>query len=230
MAMRGSWWSITINNPTDEDRLFLRAPPEFVKEMIYQDEVGTTGTLHIQGCLNTNQQRMTAIKEWLPRAHIEKAYKQNGEALKNYCRKTDTAVPETQVHYTTRQTDRQTNDIEEATPPPMPVFSLKEVLLVIASHAHEDDITELDLAELYHATLDRIARACPDLLEKVTRQNVFQAWKHTGYAFLDYLRAAAESEDADEISERLDDCAICDCDKDECIHCSVREKLLLLVP
>jgi len=227
-TQRSSWWSVTLFDVSDEKRALLRAPPEFVREMVYQDEITpTTQRLHIQCAVNTTQIRFSQLSEWLQGAHIEKAYKP-GEALVNYCSKRKTAVPGTQVHYTTRQSVRQTNDIEDA--PPIPAFSLKEILLTIAAYVHEDDAIESDLTDMYHMALDKIARVCPDLLEKVTRQNIFQAWKHTGYAFLDYQRVAAELEYADDKEETLTDCVLCDCDKDECTHCFLRESLLLLTP
>lgn len=218
---RGTWWSITINNPTDDDRQALLEPPENVRELIYQDEVGTTGTLHIQGCANTEQTRLASIKAWLPRAHLEVAYKKSGAALKNYCTKSESAVPGTQVHWT-RQTARQTNDIDPDTdmPLPAPPLSLKDCLLIIASHCQEVDIAELGLPELYQQTLEHIARVCPDLLEKVTRQNVFQAWKHTGRAFLEYVDKMREYEDSDDDIIMFDECMLCECDKDECTVCA----------
>lgn len=94
-SIRASWWSITINNPTEEDRQRLRDFPSFVKKLKYQDEVGTEGTLHIQGAVNTAQTRLAAIKSWLPRAHIEVA--RDKQALLKYVEKSETAVPNTQV-------------------------------------------------------------------------------------------------------------------------------------
>lgn len=88
---KATWWSITINNPTDEDRELLAHPPDFIKQVMGQDERGEEGTLHIQAALQCKtQQRFSAIKAWLPRAHIEPA--RNIKALQNYVNKDDTAV------------------------------------------------------------------------------------------------------------------------------------------
>lgn len=94
---RASWWSITINNPTESDRSLLEKAnlPSWVKAVHYQDEVGDEGTLHIQGAVNTAQVRFSAMKGWLPRAHIEIA--RNKEALLKYVQKAETAVTGTQV-------------------------------------------------------------------------------------------------------------------------------------
>lgn len=93
-TVRSTWWSITINNPTDDDRSALAAPPTFVKRIKYQDEVGENGTLHIQGAVNTAQCRMSMLKQWLPRAHLEPA--RDKHALMAYVEKTETAVEGTQ--------------------------------------------------------------------------------------------------------------------------------------
>lgn len=92
MTQRASWWSITINNPTDADRSSLQSAnwPSWVKSYSGQEEVGRDGTLHIQGALNTAQVRFAAIKGWLTRAHIEIA--RDKSALLKYVEKSDTAV------------------------------------------------------------------------------------------------------------------------------------------
>lgn len=226
--LRGSWWSITINNPTDEDRQLLAAPPAYVRELIGQDEIGQTGTLHIQACANTTQQRLSALKEWLPRAHLQKAYKgKEGAALKNYCQKSETAVPGTQFHFIARQTRQSDNEIVdgEDLPPPAPVLSLKEVMLIIASNCplDEDDTeihSESDLVLKYRLSVERIAEVSPDLLEKVTRQNVFQTWKLTGHVFLAYVRIIQSKEWCDDDIILFDECMLCECGKDECLVCA----------
>lgn len=91
---RGGCWSITINNPTTEDETHiasLKDQPWF-KSFKSQLEQGTDGTKHIQGCLLTTQQRFSAIKKALPRAHIEIA--RNALALTKYVAKPDTRLAE----------------------------------------------------------------------------------------------------------------------------------------
>ena len=89
---RATTWSITINNPTKEDEegiIRLRRMPWFI-EFKSQLEQGEEGTPHIQGMLRTSQQRFSAIKKALPRAHIEVA--RNVKALSNYVEKDDTRL------------------------------------------------------------------------------------------------------------------------------------------
>jgi len=92
MAQRASCWSITINNPTEEDDVTIAAlkrMPWFI-EFKSQLEKGAEGTPHIQGMLRTSQQRFSAIKKALPRAHIEIA--RNSAALTAYVAKEDTRL------------------------------------------------------------------------------------------------------------------------------------------
>lgn len=96
-TIRASCWSFTINNPIDSDFQSLQKTrcPGFVKEIHYQEEIGENGTPHIQGCALTTQVRGSAMKDWLPRAHLEVARKK--QALLDYVKKPETAVPGTQV-------------------------------------------------------------------------------------------------------------------------------------
>lgn len=88
---KGCYWSITINNPSNEEitlweNLAKHAP--FVKEVKGQIERGEEGTRHIQGMLKTDRVRFSAVKKILPRAHIEIA--KNALALEKYVMKAET--------------------------------------------------------------------------------------------------------------------------------------------
>lgn len=97
-TIRGSWWSVTINNPTEQDRQTIHGPaPRWLRMIRGQEELGANGTLHYQLAVNTQQIRASQIKEWLPRAHIEVA--RNPNALANYVNKDNTAVPDTQFEH-----------------------------------------------------------------------------------------------------------------------------------
>lgn len=87
----------TLNNPTEEDRQILREIIETeCNEYAMQDERGENDTLHIQGYLNfKNAKTFNAVKQILPRAHIEVA--KNIFAARNYCSKNDTYVGNRQV-------------------------------------------------------------------------------------------------------------------------------------
>jgi len=86
MTERGTCWSITINNPTQEE---VRCEtPGWT--LTGQYEVGEQGTRHFQGMLKTPQVRFAAVKRAYPRAHIEKA--KNEKALAKYVSKEDTRI------------------------------------------------------------------------------------------------------------------------------------------
>lgn len=87
----GTCWSITINNPTETDRQAISTPPEWVGTIAGQEEIGKEGTLHYQGMIKAKYTiPLKRVKEYLPRAHIEKA--RNVKALEQYVKKSDTAV------------------------------------------------------------------------------------------------------------------------------------------
>lgn len=85
---KGRCWSITLNNPSQEEIAFwnnICAQVPFVKEAKGQLEKGEQGTLHIQGMLKTDNVRFSAVKKVLPRAHIELA--RNAFQLERYVSK-----------------------------------------------------------------------------------------------------------------------------------------------
>lgn len=96
-SQRATYWSITINNPEEAEYTNVPMPPGWVLEG--QLEEGEQGTIHFQGCLKTTQLRMSSVKRFFPRAHIEIA--RNVKALKEYVHKDETRVAEvksTQAH------------------------------------------------------------------------------------------------------------------------------------
>lgn len=87
MTERATCWSITINNPTEQD-LKVSLPAGW--SMTGQMERGEEGTEHYQGMLKTQQVRFTAVKKLFPRAHIEVA--RNRKALEKYVHKDETRL------------------------------------------------------------------------------------------------------------------------------------------
>lgn len=100
-------WSITINNPTDEDHIQWEGLKglHWVKEVVGQLEKGAEGTPHIQGMIKTQSVRFTQVKKALPRAHIEPA--KNPAALKQYVQKEDTRIAPIATVKTATQYDVQ---------------------------------------------------------------------------------------------------------------------------
>ena len=88
MTERATCWSITINNPTEQD---LKPSLPAGWSMTGQIERGEEeGTEHYQGMLKTTQVRFTAVKKVFPRAHIEVA--RNRSALEKYVHKDETRI------------------------------------------------------------------------------------------------------------------------------------------
>lgn len=87
MSDRGTCWSITINNPKNDE--FETQMPGGWK-LTGQIEVGEEGTEHYQGMLTTPQVRFSAVKKVFPRAHIELA--KNRKALEKYVHKDETRL------------------------------------------------------------------------------------------------------------------------------------------
>lgn len=90
---KSTYWSITINNPTADDREAIataRSRGWQVEGQIERAE--STGTIHLQLRLRTPHIRFGAVKKVFKRAHIEAA--RNPAALKNYVHKEETRVEE----------------------------------------------------------------------------------------------------------------------------------------
>lgn len=99
--IRGTCWSLTINNPTKSDDECIATARQKSGWKVYgQREKGVQGTEHYQLMVTTPQVRPSALKKAFPRAHIELA--RDRTALSKYVQKEDTKVGELadqQEHY-----------------------------------------------------------------------------------------------------------------------------------
>lgn len=91
ISMAGRNWCFTINNPLPSDFPNLE-PSEWsdnLKFLIYQSEIGESGTLHLQGYLELkNSRRQAFVKTRLPKAHLEVRKGSRKQAIA-YCLKSD---------------------------------------------------------------------------------------------------------------------------------------------
>lgn len=166
---KSCWWSVVINNPTEQDRLALLNPPDWVKNLSYQDEIApTTGTLHIQGALNTQSVRFSAIKNWLPRANIQACYK-SAKALQNYCKKSKTSVEGTYFEFHRDEPSGEKVIVEPPTEP------LLDALLTIGRQFGPEFVNS-DPAEIYRISLGEMILAYPHLLNTLTANRVGPTW------------------------------------------------------
>jgi len=92
---RETKWSLTVQ---EGQWHLLDVMPEIVAEWGWQEEIApTTGSKHRQCYVRTKRQvRFAQMKKTFPGVHIEMALEWS--KLVNYCKKTDTAVPNTQIH------------------------------------------------------------------------------------------------------------------------------------
>jgi len=68
-----TYWSMTINNPDENDYLIVRSPnSKYVRELVWTPEVGAEGTQHIQAWLRLQRnQTLAFVKKLYPRAHLK---------------------------------------------------------------------------------------------------------------------------------------------------------------
>ena len=87
-----TYWSFTLNNPTDAEMILIKNPNEkYIREFVWTPEVGENGTPHVQGWirLQRNNSKAFVIKLY-PRAHFRGIAKDEyNENTHNYAQKTD---------------------------------------------------------------------------------------------------------------------------------------------
>ncbi|AYP28961.1 MAG: replication-associated protein [Cressdnaviricota sp.] len=91
VGIRGTNWSVTINNPMPADMDFGWVAEHPGWSIEGQMEVGKEGTPHYQGLLRTpNKPSFSTVHKLLPRAHLETA--RNVKHLEAYVHKDETRV------------------------------------------------------------------------------------------------------------------------------------------
>lgn len=110
-------WCFTINNPTADDNI-SKEKFEHISYLIAGKEVGEDGTPHLQGyvCF-INRKRLTTVKKFFPRAHLEVKKGTVKQAL-TYCKKDGDweewgVVPVTQKEATQNRWDNARKLAEE---------------------------------------------------------------------------------------------------------------------
>lgn len=85
--MEGKHWCITINNPTETDKIVQKD----VKYAIWQLEKGENGTTHIQAYVElAKKKKLSCLKKIWPKAHLENT--RDIEASIKYCQKQETRI------------------------------------------------------------------------------------------------------------------------------------------
>lgn len=104
-TVRGVYWGVVINNPTDEDMDAVKKGPYpyWVRHIKGQEEnAPTTGTHHLNFYLNTEQVRLKCISNWLKRASIKPLM---GHTHKNYWLDIYSQKPESAIEGTQWEVD-----------------------------------------------------------------------------------------------------------------------------
>lgn len=92
MTTLATYWSMTINNPTETDGVIIRNPNEkYIRQLIWTPEVGEDGTPHVQAWLRLQRnQTMAFVKKLYPRAHLKPLTKEGyNENTHDYAQKDD---------------------------------------------------------------------------------------------------------------------------------------------
>lgn len=203
--VKGTYWMLTINNPTAEHRQALASPPELIKRAWYQDEIGESGTLHIQCSLNTTQCRFGAIKQIFPGAHIEKA--RNDMACINYVQKSKSAVPGTFKHFN-RKMDGEVPPLEAIQPQSNNLVESLRLLF----NALPFDFHTKQPESLYRECLSAIVSENADAIDRLTQQRVRTAFIMAFDGFLvnhlSYLEECPMDIPAEEGAEPWAECVI----------------------
>lgn len=195
---RAAAWIATAYN--DEIELLEDASryPSIVKEVHGGREMcPQTGKLHFQGAIILHsQQRLSALKRWLPTAHLEPA--KSKEAIKRYCMKSETAVGDKTVRENV-----------------MPYYRMDEWLTMIATEIRrmrKDNIQEYidlciddeDRTKEFWAAVEAICRIQPRAISALTNPAIKMAWKWTHKVWLSQPSLSITGT-ADKLVEEEDD-------------------------
>lgn len=190
-TIRASHWGITINNPTEEDRVQLRTQMRFLRTVRGQDEIGgDNGTLHIQAYANTDQVRMSQMKTWLPRAHFKPlTTKQHIDNMVNYVwKEDDTAVANTRFEIKHREDDsgKPLTMAQTLTRIAEYAFSQAEINKLMEPEIGENGVVvrkpmtmkEILEKEFWHA-VNMMLTTNADLVGLLTQPQYMRAWTNT---------------------------------------------------
>lgn len=111
----GTQWMFTWNNPPETAHATIQAlfDNNTAKHIVHQNEVGENGTPHIQGYICfTTKKRLSAARLLLP-VHWTKVTRGTAQRCIAYCKKAETAIPDSQVELGDYAPPGTRNDLEE---------------------------------------------------------------------------------------------------------------------
>lgn len=165
--------------------LFDSIPPIVAEWGRQTEKCPDTGRLHYQGYLRTTRQvRLSQLKGVFPGVHFEIA--RNWSASKNYCKKSETAIPGTQVILVN----------------PAKAMTMAQALTRIASHHWDISLEDLDgdkdkyktrvKAEFWSA-VRAILRDDPESVGLFTQPQYERAWMETREVWIEKLDEQEEA-------------------------------------
>lgn len=166
---KATWWSITAFDKGEQDFLASGQYPEWVSKVYGGLETcPESQRVHYQGAIQCrSQQRFSAIKKMLPKAHIEPA--KQADALKKYAMKAETAIG---------------SKLELANK--TPYYTLEMLLKLLAiTHVPEEYKPELVDEKLdpwekdFWCKVQLILISKPYLVGALMKPDVHRAWKHS---------------------------------------------------
>lgn len=178
-ALKSSWWSITSFDEGEWERMQdIKSFPAFVKAVYGGlEECPDTGRKHFQGALNTQHVRFTQVKNWLGKAHIEKAIKP--DSLIKYAMKEETAVGE-KVKNSNPRTFLEFHDLcEHIAYYGVPASYRVKVMEQFETNTVVPDITEV----MFWNGVNAIIFIRPDLAGSLSKFNV-KFWLQTAHTWL----------------------------------------------
>lgn len=155
-TVRSTWWSVTAFKDAEMEALANPPFPYFVAHVFGGlEKCPTTGKIHFQGAVQCHEQvRMSALKHWLPTAHLEKAL--HTVALKKYVMKAETAIEEKREVANT-----------------IPHFSADRLCLMLANIGLPDRQTD------FYVLVNRVLRDNPGYAGQLMNPSLRNFWDKT---------------------------------------------------
>lgn len=180
---RQSHWAITSFDEEEILRLDCSGTrhPTFVKKVYGGVEIcKETGRRHFQGHVNTIQTRFSALKKWLPKAHIEVA--RDAIASIKYAMKADTAEGAKVAHTNTAyMTDRKLMEL------------VADQCDMLCDCTGPHGLYCVDEREDYWHRVRRILLTQPDMCGALAKPDIYRLWKHTKTVWFSLKRNAREA-------------------------------------
>lgn len=160
--------------------------PDFVKEVWGGRETcPTTGRLHFQGCLVTQQCRFSQIKSWLGQTRIEIARKE--EALKKYVLKEETSAGPKQVTANASK-----------------YLKFHDALIMVAQHVDYTADAMLSPEEMFRKSVNTILWNQPELAGLFANPTMKRFYTESWHVWRHHADLKKESEGAGPLSPEED--------------------------